>query len=379
MYRPFRHYHILCIFEAYDQQELPLDVLLKNYFRARSAVGSKDRCAIAEMAFALIRWRGLLDFLCEKPPTWEKRLDLFLTSDLHALRSRQDIPLHLRLSFPKILFDLLVDCHGLEMASTICKISNSTAPTTVRINTLKAQRDEIFKRWSELYPVSLCPLAMQGVVFEKRINFFDLPEFKEGLFEIQDEGSQLLADLVQAQPGDLVLDYCAGAGGKTLAFGPRMQNKGQIYLHDIREHALADSRKRLRRAGIQNAQQICDDEAKLKKLKKKMDWVLVDAPCTGTGTIRRNPELKWRFGQDTLKNAVSQQRVIFEKALSFMKPEGRIVYSTCSVLKEENDDQTAHFAKTYGLEQVGEVFSSLPVYGGMDGFYGVVFQKSVHP
>lgn len=176
------------------------------------------------------------------------------------------------------------------------------------------------------------------------------------------------------------MDYCAGSGGKTLAFAPRMQNKGQIYLHDVREHALLESRRRLKRAGIQNAQIVkADDTAKLKKLKKSMQWVLVDAPCTGTGTMRRNPDMKWNMAEETLPKLLGLQRSVFEKALSYMHPDGRLVYATCSILKEENQDQVAHFLKTYQLELVQEPFQCFPSEGGMDGFYGAIFKRLSKP
>ena len=233
----------------------------------------------------------------------------------------------------------------------------------------------MLKKWDGLYEVSPCRQAQFGIVFHKKINFFGLPEFKEGLFEVQDEGSQLIADLVKAEPGQLVMDYCSGSGGKTLAFAPKMNNTGQIFLHDIRPRALEDCRKRLRRAGIQNAQVVLADDPKLKKLKKRMDWVLVDAPCTGTGTMRRNPDMKWNFTQEMLTRLTGQQRTIFERGLSYLKPGGRIVYATCSILNEENQEQADHFLKTYNLTMEGEPFQSLPAEKGMDGFFGVVFKS----
>lgn len=379
MYRPFRQYHILAILNGYEQQSLPLDLCMMNYAREHKALGSKDRAYIAETSYAMVRWKGLLDYLCEErslTPDWENRLDLFLEPNFDDAKYRKDIPDHIRLSFPKELFDLIVSSHGLQKACEICAISNQPAPTTVRINTMKTTRDEMLKRWKGVYEVLPCPVSAEGIVFNRRVNFFVMPEFKEGLFEVQDEGSQLLAALVKVKPGDLVMDYCAGAGGKTLAFAPHMQNKGQIYLHDIRKYVLQDAKKRLRRAGIQNAQILpSDDEAKLKKLKKSMDWILVDAPCTGIGTLRRNPDMKWKFETAMLQRIQGQQRTIFEKALSFLKPNGHIVYSTCSILKEENEEQLAHFMKTYDLALVGEVFQSLPVAQGMDGFYGAVLKK----
>lgn len=376
MYRPFRQYHILNILTGYDQQPLPLDLFMKNYFQLHKALGSKDRGFIAETSYAMMRWKGLLDFLCGDSSTWENRLDIFLDPQFENAKYRANIPVHISLSFPKDLFDLIVSSHGVQKACEICTISNNPAPTTVRVNALKTTRDEMLKRWSGIYEVTPCPVSSHGIVFQRRINFFVLPEFKEGLFEVQDEGSQLLAELVEAKPGDLVMDYCAGSGGKTLAFSPSMQNKGQIYLHDIRKHALQDSKKRLRRAGIQNAQVVLAEEDKIKKLKKAMDWVLVDAPCSGTGTLRRNPDMKWKFDPAMLQRIQGQQRMIFEKALSFLKPRGHIVYSTCSILKEENHDQIVHFMKTYDLILASEIFESLPVSGGMDGFYGAVFIRN---
>ena len=372
MYRPFRQHHILLILEGYDQQSLPLDLFMRDYFRLHKAIGSKDRGYIAETSYALVRWKGLLDFLCQESPSWEKRLDIFLDPSFQQLKHRTDIPEHIRWSFPKDLFDLIAASHGLQEACEICRISNYPAPTTVRVNVLKTTREKMLAKWKGVYEVFPCPISPQGIVFQRRINFLVMPEFKEGLFEVQDEGSQLLAGLVKAAPGDLVMDYCAGSGGKTLAFAPNMQNKGQIYLHDVRKHVLNDCRKRLRRAGIQNAQVVLAEEAKLKKLKKKMDWVLVDVPCTGTGTLRRNPDIKWKLDLPLFQQIQGQQRMIFERALSFLKPGGHIVYSTCSILKQENQDQIDHFMKTYHLTLVGEVFESLPVRDGMDGFFGAV-------
>lgn len=369
---PFRQHHVITLLNGYDAQNLPLDLFMRNYFKVHKAIGSKDRAFIAETSYAMVRWKGLLDHLCDSEPTWEKRLNAFSGPIFETAKRDETLPTHIRLSFPKILFDLIANTHGSKGAERICSISNQPAPTTVRVNTMKISRDELLRSWSDKYDVRPCPKSLSGIVFAKRINFFELPEFKQGLFEVQDEGSQLLADLVEAKPGDLVLDYCAGSGGKTLAFAHKMENKGQIYLHDIRKHALIDCKKRLRRAGIQNAQIVHADEEKLKKLKKKMDWVLVDAPCTGTGTLRRNPDMKWKFDDGIVQRLRGQQRMIFEKALSFLKPGGKIVYATCSLLKEENSEQIAHFMKTYGLKLYGEPFESLPEEGGMDGFYGAV-------
>lgn len=374
--RPFREHHLVAFFEAYEQQSMPLDLALNYYFRAHKSLGAKDRGYLAETIYALVRWRSLLDELGSKPSSWESRIAAWNNhqGDLASARNRTDIPLHVRLSFPKNLFERLAASHGLEKASALCLASNAPAPTTVRANALKTTREGLLERWKSHYPVIPCEKAPYGITFLKKLNFFELPEFKQGLFEVQDEGSQLLAALVEAKPGQSIMDYCSGSGGKTLAFAPAMENRGQIYLHDIRSHALAECRKRLRRAGIQNAQVVMAEDPKLKKLKKKMDWVLVDAPCSGTGTLRRSPDMKWKYSDEMLQRLTGQQRAIFERALSFVHPERYIVYGTCSMLQEENEDQVAHFLRTYPLEQIGDIFQTLPFEGGMDGFFGAVFR-----
>ncbi len=374
MTRPFREHHILELLEGYDQQHLPLDLFMSHYFRDNKALGSKDRGHIAETIYSMVRWQSLLDYLCKGTVTWEHRLEIFENFNSKDYIDRDDIPLHIRLSFPKVLFDLIAGSYDTEKAKELCLVSNTAAPATVRVNTLKTTREALFDQWKNLYEIKPCEYSKNGIVFIKKISFFSLPEFKNGLFEVQDEGSQLLGDLIQVKPGQQVMDYCAGSGGKTLAFAPHMQNKGQIFLHDIRDFALMEARKRLRRAGIQNAQVTSADDEKLKKLKKKMDWVLVDAPCSGTGTMRRNPDMKWAFTEETVPRLMGQQRSIFEKALSYLNPKGKIVYATCSLLKEENEEQVAHFLKTYPLKLAEPLFQTWPSKGGMDGFFAATFE-----
>lgn len=371
---PFREHHLFTLLEGYEQQNLPLDLFISHYFRNHSALGSKDRAFIAETIYALVRWQGLLDFL-SRSPSWHDRYETYKSTNFEEIQNNSTIPPFQRTSFPSHLFNLIESNYGPEKAIELCLASNTPAPTTVRVNALKISRDELLNRWAPYYDVSPTPIAPHGIIFHKKIHFFSLPEFKEGLFEIQDEGSQLLAQLIQAKPGEQVLDYCSGSGGKTLAFAPQMEHKGQIFLHDIRPFALQEAKKRLKRAGIQNSQTLLPDSPHLSNLKKKMNWVLTDVPCTGTGTMRRNPDMKWKFEEATLFRLMGQQRTIFEKALSFLHPEGRIVYGTCSVLKEENQNQLDHFMKTYQLQIEGEIFQSLPTTGGMDGFFGVVLKR----
>lgn len=370
----FRDHHLLQFLLSYENQSLPLDYSLSLYFKSHKSLGSKDRLYIGDFVYKLIRWKGLLDYLIPSTASWEKKIELLKNIKPENYLDDKSIPLHIRLSFPKILFEKILHDYGEGKAIDLCITSNQAAPTTIRINPLKTSREELLEKWNELYKITPTQTSPYGIKFLEKIHFFSLSEFKEGLFEIQDEASQLIALLIKAEPGQQVLDYCAGSGGKTLAFAPFMQNKGQIYLHDIRPYILLECKHRLKRAGIQNAQIINPDSLQLSKLKKKFDWVLVDAPCSGTGTLRRNPDMKWRFTEEMLKRLVGQQRTIFEKALSFLKPSGKIVYATCSLLQEENEKQIEHFLKTYPLKLENSLFQTLPTPGSMDGFFGATLK-----
>ena len=173
-----------------------------------------------------------------------------------------------------------------------------------------------------------------------------------------------------------MLDYCGGAGGKTLAFAPFMRNKGQIFVHDIRKSVLLEAKRRLRRAGVQNCQFHWDKQQLLGQLKKKVDWVVCDVPCSGSGTIRRHPELKWKFSVERLEELMSVQQKILNEAAMFVRSNGRIVYITCSLLEGENMAQVLKFNAEKGFEiENGEVFQTFPKSDGMDGFFAVTLKK----
>jgi len=367
----FRRYHTLKILEQYQGSKLPIDALLRHYFRANKAVGSKDRKEICEKLYFLIRNMGLIDYQLAKPITWEKRLDAVEMGDLDP----KDAPDHVQVSCPKDLFALLKNNYGLEEALSLCQVLNETAPVTIRANLMKTTREKLYAKLNKKFNLSPDANTPTALTVAKKENFFALPEFKEGLFEVQDSGSQHLASLVAAKPGDHILDFCAGSGGKTLAFAPAMKGKGQIYLSDIRPHALKAAKVRLKRAGVQNAQILTKDKLGRKALLSKMDWILLDVPCSGTGTLRRNPDLKWRFSLEMLERLICEQRKIVSEALPFLKKGGHIVYATCSLLKEENEEQLAYFAKHHALKLVKPFFKSLLTSGGMDGFFGAVLKQ----
>jgi 16S rRNA (cytosine967-C5)-methyltransferase len=373
MRQSFVEYHLFECLREFDAQNRPLDGYLRDYFYRHRALGAHDRRQMSERCYRLVRWRGLLDRFVEGVPNWERRNSVLMAISPEELID-ESLPLHIRWSVPKWLMDRLVMAFGQEGAQILCRVSNQQAPTTLRVNGLKTSRQQLIEQWAGRFEMEPCHFAPMGIRLHQRATLMGLEEFKAGLFEIQDEGSQLVAQLVDVKPGQQVLDYCAGAGGKSLAMAAVMQGKGQLFLHDVRQWALLEARRRLRRAGAQNSQ-IITGERQLKLLKGRMDWVLVDAPCSGTGTLRRNPDAKWRLEPEAIERLVSQQRQIVGAALPYLKPGGRLVYATCSLLPEENQEQLTYFSSSYGLQPIGLPFQCQPEPGGMDGFFAAVLTR----
>lgn len=369
MEQAFLNRHIQNFFHILETSNQPLDLLLSTYFRAHKNLGSKDRKIIGDLIYGMTRWKTLLDHFAPSD-----RISFYQNIDWEKILCDASIPKAARLGLPEFLYSRFCAHFGLDQTEILGKILNQTAPTTIRVNLLKTTREKLLDAWKDRFSLSPCLHSPSGIRFSKREPLFTLPEFKEGLFEIQDEGSQLISDLVAAVPGNSVLDYCSGSGGKTLGFAPRMQGKGQIYLHDIRKSALFEARRRLKRAGIQNVQYLQDKEM-LKKIIGKCDWVLIDVPCSGTGTLRRNPDHKWKLNAPMIEQYVQEQRAIAREACQYVKPGGRLVYATCSLLPEENGAQVEYILKNLPLTLEKEPLLLLPQPGGMDGFFSAVFKK----
>jgi 16S rRNA (cytosine967-C5)-methyltransferase len=232
----------------------------------------------------------------------------------------------------------------------------------LRANSLKSSRDKALKALDRV-GAQAAKIARQGVRIPAGEGASRLPNvtaelaFQKGWFEVQDEGSQIVADLVMPLEGDQVLDYCAGGGGKTLAMAAAMNNKGQVHAYDSDRKRLAPIIERLKRAGTRNVQ-VHDDKTGLLALRGRFDKVLVDAPCTGTGTWRRRPDTKWRLNQKNLEERISQQQEALAQAAEFVRPGGMLLYVTCSVLPEENETQVARFASDNPEFEIVEALSS---------------------
>eukprot|EP00927_Polykrikos_kofoidii_P062230 TRINITY_DN57035_c0_g1_i1.p1 TRINITY_DN57035_c0_g1~~TRINITY_DN57035_c0_g1_i1.p1 ORF type:complete len:407 (+),score=52.08 TRINITY_DN57035_c0_g1_i1:71-1222(+) len=362
---------------AGDTPNLPLDMFLRRYFQAHKFLNDKDRAWISEKTYEVNRWRGLVDHLTPHPHTWVNRLRTFLSSDRWRSQTQNDrLAHHVRCSFPEELFKRMESNLGTKVAKEVCDVQNEYATTFLRVNVARYSRDKVHKFLiSKDVPVEKTLNSKVGLSLASKQKLLELPEYKLGYFEIQDESSQLISQQVDAKPGDLVMDYCAGSGGKTLAFAPPMLNRGQVYLHDNRDTILFESRKRLRRAGIRNYTLIPPRHPLIPKLRGKMDWVLVDAPCSQTGALRRNPDMKWTYSDDRLWRWVAQQREIFECAIKYLKDDGKIVYATCSALDEENAQQVRFFCEKFGLYLTRPALHSLPQSRGMDGFFCATMER----
>lgn len=384
----FRKQHIIEILSEFDKAHLDfgnnisLDLFLKKYFISKKTISLVDRSFIYDQVYNLTRHKILLDVISSKKnkSNWLNRFEAFYNKTFFLeQRENANLPLNIRESFPLDLYELLYSNFKTENIEKILKTLNERAPLTVRANLIKCSREELKSiLYKEGFKVEETKHSPYGLTFITRpkMNFYSIESFKQGYFEIQDEGSQLASLRVKCKPGDIVLDYCGGSGGKSLAFAPFMQNRGQIFIHDIRKNILLEAKRRLRRAKIQNFQ-LQEDKSKLHShLANKCDWVLLDVPCSGSGTLRRNPEYKYKFDIDKFKELRKVQEEILEESLLFVKPKGKIVYTTCSILHEENLSQITKFCTKHGYEiENDSVFETIPESNGMDGFFSATLVK----
>lgn len=413
-----------------EERRSPAAKALKDWGVAHRFAGSGDRARIASLTYdalrqrASIAWRmgadtpralalGTLAFVrgvsaegmalsfagdrhAPEPPTEAEAAAI-------AAGSLEGAPAHVAGDYPEWLDEAFAEAFGDERAAEGEALARR-APLDLRVNNLKGDRDKALAALSHLgaEPTPLSPFGLRVSLTSdgRGPPVQSEPAFLKGLVEVQDEGSQLAALLARAGAGEQVVDFCAGAGGKTLALGASMDNRGQLYAHDSDIRRLAPLHERAERAGLRNLQ-IRSPRGKqdvLGDLEERADLVLVDAPCTGTGTWRRNPDAKWRMRPGALEQRIIEQDEALDAAARLVKPAGRLVYVTCSLLPQENGARIAAFrerrpdfvaqaaaeaAVSAGLPALaahaaadGEAVLLTPRRAGTDGFFVAVLTRS---
>ncbi len=407
-------------------RERPADAVANDWFRARRFIGAGDRRAIADRVWQVVRSRRRLDWwLGSATPSarllvaasllldgmrLEQLAGLFSAGrfapaplsdqEIAALSPRDghtldhpSMPDSVRLEVPEWLLPRLAQRFGDALEPELLALL-APAPLDLRANTLKASREDVGATLAaEGIAATPTPLSPWGLRVDTRRSVVATRAFRSGLVEIQDEGSQLVAGLVGAGPGMRVADYCAGAGGKTLALAMDMDNRGHLLACDVAAARLAGAAKRLRRAGVHNVEThlLEAGDKWAKRRAGSFDRVLVDAPCTGTGTWRRNPAARFRLRQEDLDRLLGEQARILDRASALVRKGGRLVYATCSLLIEENEAQVSAFlarnpgfsplplrqawAGPGGLPCDGPYLILTPRRHGTDGFFAAVLER----
>jgi 16S rRNA (cytosine967-C5)-methyltransferase len=392
--------------------DAPADQVLSRYFRAHRNLGQAERAFIAEAVFAVLRRTRSLEAAAGSAQPEPLLAAALLRVQGHSARALQglfdenllrrlrqpapdDLPAAVRADLPDWLWERLAKEQGADEALRIAQGLLNPAPLDVRVNLARIDRGsaqaQLVADGLEAAPT---PYSPAGLRFggKPAINRHRL--FADGLIEVQDEGSQLLAWLLAPRRGEMIADYCAGAGGKTLAAAMLMRGTGRIYAMDVSAKRLAALAPRAARAGVTNVHTLVlgEEDARARRLAGKLDRVLVDAPCSGFGTLRRNPDLKWRHGPDAIRELAMKQRSILDAAARLPKPGGRLIYATCSILHEENDAVVAQFerdhpefvllscAELLAAQRIeldtGERLRLFPHLHATDGFYAAAFTKN---
>ncbi|MPS48272.1 RsmB/NOP family class I SAM-dependent RNA methyltransferase [Methylobacillus sp.] len=392
----------------------PADAKLGKFFREHRELGNKERAWVAEAVYGVLRRRSFLVYLAgnEDPRrllvAWLVRVQGNSLRELDELlnqqqkewaheikaKSTEGLSPAIQADLPEWLWQRLESQYGAEEALAIARSMHKPASLDLRVNLVKSNREEVLARFaSEKAGAEATPYSPTGIRLPQRMSINRHPFFTEGKIEVQDEGSQLLAMLVAPRRGEMIADFCAGAGGKSLALGALMRNTGRLYAFDVSERRLHNLGQRLKRSGLSNLHsQVISSESdpKLKRLNGKFNRVLVDAPCSGLGTLRRNPDLKWKQTPEDIAELVAKQTAILQRAAKLVKAGGRLVYATCSLLAEENEQVAEAFLSAHpqftlinateilAQQQVeldtGTYLKLLPHQHETDGFFAAVFE-----
>jgi len=415
------------LIEAINNADRPADGTISAFFRARRFIGAKDRKAISNQVWRVLRKQARLSWAMKADVTAR----LLVIADLvnsenkspdaltgpfsgakyepeplsgHERRTAERVananmdnaPRHVRFEVPEWLLAKFDKAFG-DQADAELAALQTEAGLDLRVNTLKANRDDIMAQLTaeELEPETT-PYSPLGIRLPVRANLGSHKGFQDGLFEVQDEASQICAALVDVKPGMALMDLCAGAGGKTLALAAYMENKGRIVACDVSVGRLERSKLRLRRSGVHNATlRIIDSNDKwLRRQEQAFDRVLVDAPCSGTGAWRRNPDARWRLATSNLVNLKATQDAVLDQAAPLVKPGGRLIYATCSLLPEENSERVDQFLirhPEFKVLPVADVWKTAlsgdcpattpfltlsPARHGTDGFFVAILERT---
>jgi 16S rRNA (cytosine967-C5)-methyltransferase len=390
----------------------PADAELSAFFRDHKKLGPHDRAFVAEAVFGVLRRYRYLSVVvpAANPRTlviaWLIKargmsgatLEQFAKPELigHIRNAKtDDLPLGVAADLPDWVIEKLQPSMSGADILALGRALQQQAPLDVRVNVHKANRDAILAQLrAEGLAVEATPYSPWGLRFKDHPAINRHPLFVDGSLEVQDEGSQLLALLLGARRGEMVCDFCAGAGGKTLAIGAMMASSGRLYAFDVAEKRLAKMKPRLARSGLSNVMPqllTSENDTRVKRLAGKLDRVLVDAPCSGLGTVRRNPDLKFRQTPESVAQLTQKQAAILRAAGRLLKPGGRLVYATCSLLPEENEAivEALLAGGGYTLLPVNELLAQSkidldtgamlklsPAVHGTDGFFAAVLVKS---
>ncbi len=369
------------------------DKVLEKLFKQNRRYGARDRRLIAETVYDIVRYIRKYEFVADdkswlpiivasiisRGQTLPVFLEDFSEAEVKAkLATLQKQPLEIRESYPKWIVDLITEKFGAD-AAKILQSLNQQADVFLRANQLRIDRSsliaELEKEDVECVPVETHSHTVRLV---ERKNVFTTESFKKGLFEVQDAGSQLIAPLLNPQPGERIVDACAGAGGKTLHLAAMMKNRGKIIAMDIHQWKLDELRVRCRRNGVDIVEtKVIDTTKVVKRFEGSFDGVLLDVPCSGLGVLKRNPDSKWKLSFEEISRLQLLQEEILNHYSKMAKVGGRVVYATCSILPEENQHQVqkflaSEFGKGWELEKE---FSLMPHREGFDGFYAARLKR----
>ncbi len=392
----------------------PADAVISSFYRDNRQLGAGDRFVISETVYATLRRFNYLNAIVAPDEVTPRHLTIavllkvrginlkeiadYLTDDEKTfaaeLKTRKPVlSLAEKAELPEWVIEKL-DWPEDDVVALGYSLQQA-APLDLRVNTFKGKRKKIIAQLNdEGVEASETPYSTIGIRLKKKFQLQKHELYTSGQVEIQDEGSQLLGLLVGAKRGEMIVDFCAGAGGKTLLLAAAMANTGRLYALDVSEKRLKNLSPRLKRSGISNIYSIAIDsetDQRVKRLYGKIDRVLVDAPCSGMGTLRRNPDLKFRQSPQSVKELNEKQAAILESAAKLLKPGGRLVYATCSLLKDENDDIVNAFLEKHADFSVmpiqdalpkkveieaGEFLQLYPHKHNTDGFFAAVLVKN---